>query len=166
MSLFRTLQHSPATVSIFHNSKIPLSSKLYQVLTQADLLSKKDNFIIDLMQDRMPTYDQYQLLVSNCVRDAESRGVLKQCFPILVDRTASGNDKRVTTRGVLGSRLFSEGEYQIMNEVFNKAQEGADSVAPTDPSEIFKAPLVVDWDQNKIAGDEEGLKRILEKYNE
>lgn len=32
-------------------------------------------------------------------------------------------------------------------------------------SNVFQAPLVVDWDNDVIAGDEETLKAILSKYN-
>lgn len=180
MSLFRTLQHSPATLTIFHDATIPLSNILYKALSRAHFNLKdnsKHEFQIDLMQNKMPTLDQYQSLVRNCLPDSRSKSILHGCYPFLHDRRTLGSSHSeiVTTRGLGHHRgvghqfthhkTFSEGEYSIIYDAFNKLHEGkATGKVDIEPSEIFRAPLVVDWDQNKIANDEESLVEILQKY--
>lgn len=61
-----------------------------------------------------------------------------------------------------GFKVFSPNEYERISEAF---QESVNSSEPDiDPSQLFRAPLIVDWDQNLIACDEEGLATILAKY--
>ena len=104
MSLFRTLQHSPATLTIFHDATIPLSNILYKALSRAHFNLKdnsKHEFQIDLMQNKMPTLDQYQSLVRNCLPDSRSKSILHGCYPFLHDRRTLGSSHSeiVTTRG-------------------------------------------------------------------
>ncbi|KAK6455365.1 uncharacterized protein RJT20DRAFT_46567 [Scheffersomyces xylosifermentans] len=172
MSLFRTLQHSPATLTIFHDATIPLSAKLFHVIEKAyhKLDGKKANeFQIDLMANRMPTFDQYQSLVANCLHDSKSKSILHNCYPFLTDRkTASTTSTEVITIKGHGNhfnnKIFNEGEYNLIYETFNKLKELPEAGLDINPSDIFRAPLVVDWDQNLIAGDESSLADILKKY--
>ncbi|KAK6461499.1 hypothetical protein DFJ63DRAFT_319763 [Scheffersomyces coipomensis] len=175
MSMFRTLQNSPATITLFHNTKIPLSTALYQILDKAyiKLPSKSPNqFIIDLAKDRIPTYDQYKHIVSNCLVDSKSKKFITNCYPFLNDRTTTGvsASEIVTFKGVaaknsVSHKLFNEGEYALIEETFNKLHEiKEDDLAAVQPADIFKAPLIIDWDQNLIAADEESLQKILSKY--
>ncbi|KAK6202343.1 uncharacterized protein RJT21DRAFT_112307 [Scheffersomyces amazonensis] len=176
MSLFRTLQQSPATISIFHSTKIPLSVSLYHLLDRAfiKLPAKATNqFQIDLMKDKIPTFSQYQYLASNCLHDAKSKQALSNCYPFLKDRVSIAPEatQRVTFRGLesvsptFKNRIFNEGEYSLIEETFNKLQEiKEDDITDISPSDLFRAPLIIDWDQNLIAADEEGLLNILKKY--
>lgn len=174
MSLFRTLQNSPATISIFHNTKIPLSSALYQVLEKADNKinsGKRVHFQVDVMANKMPTFSQYQSLASSFIPDLPSRHILNSCYPFLYDQKIAGDKASVTMKGVEPTKIFNEGEYQLIYEVFNNSIESKDHPHATiqgleieEPEQIFSAPLIVDWDQNLIAGDEESLAEILKKY--
>ena len=65
----------------------------------------------------------------------------------------------------MGKQDFSPAEYQMIYDTFNKLQESSDQSINTIASNVFQAPLVVDWDNDVIAGDEETLKAILSKYN-
>lgn len=177
MSLFRTLQNSPATISIFHNGRVPLSSTLYNVLEKADAQlnqGKKQFFQIDLMANKMPTYSQYQSFLSNFISDSKSSTILNNCYPFLHDQRAPvETNKSVTFKGVEPTKIFSEGEYQLIFETFNRSIEQQDHPDSKvhgqeleQPDHIFKAPLVVDWDQNLIAGDEPSLLKLLQKYRQ
>lgn len=161
MSLFRTLQSSPATITIFHNSKTPMSSMLYKTLelTVSKLNSspkKDDQFIIDVMKDKMPTFDQFKSIVQmNGIKPE----IIKKIYPLLSDRTDM--NKRVTVKGK--PSLFNEGEYALIYDAFNELISHPDK--EVDPSHIFHAPLVIDWDQNLAAVDPSGVKEILNKYS-
>ncbi|CAI5760475.1 unnamed protein product [Candida verbasci] len=172
MSLFRSLQNSPATVSIFHNARIPLSNKLYNNLEKTyDTLPEKPKyeFTIDLMKDKMPTYDQYRLFVDKCLTNEQAKVTLQNCFPFLNDRQTHLYDthgKTVTIKGIdWSNKIFSQSEYQMIYDTFNKLQEGNASIETT-ASDVFKAPLIVDWDQNKLAGDEKTLELLLKVYKD
>ena len=64
-----------------------------------------------------------------------------------------------------GQTRLSPAEYQMIYDTFNKLQESSDQSINTIASNVFQAPLVVDWDNDVIAGDEETLKAILSNYN-
>lgn len=172
MSLFRSLQNSPSIISIFHNSSIPLSNKLYDILEKAydtQPEKPKHEFQIDLMKNKMPTYDQYKLIVDKYLKGSTSKTILHNCFPFLHDsKTELYNSKGnvVTVKGVeWANKTFSPAEYQMIYDTFNKLQESSDQSINTIASNVFQAPLVVDWDNDVIAGDEETLKAILSNYN-
>lgn len=174
MSFFRTLQNSPATISIFHNSKLPLSGELYHVLDKAyyKLNDDKTKFQVDLMSNKMPTYDQFVLIVNSCLKDQSSKKALKNCYPFMYGKKSGEETNRTTVKPPIrtvdgnsgGVNVFSEGEYGMIYDTFNKLKESKDP--EVDASDIFQAPLVVDWDQCLIAGDEDGLSAILKKYSD
>lgn len=62
-----------------------------------------------------------------------------------------------------GINIFSEGEYAMIYDSFNNLVESKEP--DVNPSEIFQAPLIIDWDQCLIAADREGLTNILQKYS-
>ncbi|KAL6450391.1 hypothetical protein SBY92_004597 [Candida maltosa Xu316] len=170
MSLFRTLQNSPSTITIFHNSKLPLSNKLYDILETAyDTQSErpKYEFSLDLMKDKMPTYDQYQLIVSRYLKSTQAKDILHTKFPFLHDREVEFYNNKgnlVTVKGIdWNNKIFSEAEYQMIYDTFNKLQESKNQEKA---AHLFEAPLVVDWDQELIAGDEGTLSEILAKYKQ
>ncbi|KAI5958774.1 hypothetical protein CANMA_004191 [Candida margitis] len=174
MSLFRTLQSSPATVTLFHNSKIPLSNELYKILNKTyDSLPEKPkyDFQIDLMQNKMPTYEQYQIFVNKFLKTDQAKNTLHESFPFLNERSTDlldSHGKKVTIKGIdWSNKVFSQSEYQKIYDTFNKLVENEkDHSVDTNPAQIFKAPLVVDWDQDLLAGDHETLKALLAKYVE
>ncbi|EGW29850.1 uncharacterized protein SPAPADRAFT_52711 [Spathaspora passalidarum NRRL Y-27907] len=177
MSLLKTLQSTPATITIFHNSKIPLSNKLFRILqSAAHRQSHTPNtpfaavpvpkFEINVMKDQMPTYDQYLHFLNQCNHDKAS---LHDSYPFLKGRKkhyyeTSHSGHSVTIRGVDMDRIFTEEEYEMIYDAFNKIQELGDNIRDVTPADVFKAPLVVDWDQNKLAHDEATLKTMLAKY--
>ncbi|KAK7678805.1 hypothetical protein QCA50_018241 [Cerrena zonata] len=59
-------------------------------------------------------------------------------------------------------KVFLEGEYSMIYEAFNSLVN--DPTPDVNPANLFLAPLVVDWDQNLIANNEESLSVILNKY--
>ncbi|KAM9916678.1 hypothetical protein OXX80_013533, partial [Metschnikowia pulcherrima] len=79
MSFFRSLQNTPATISIFHNAHVPTSARVYASLERAyyKLNDDKNLFQIDLMAKAMPTYDQFKMIHSQCVHSEESKNALK-----------------------------------------------------------------------------------------
>ncbi|ODV80600.1 DUF1687-domain-containing protein [Suhomyces tanzawaensis NRRL Y-17324] len=164
MSLFRTLQNSPATISIFHNNKVPLSTKLYQILERAEA-QLDEKFRIDLMANKIPTFDQYQA-IANSLHSRAGRTALNDCYPFLHDqRNLHSANQTVTFKGVEPTKIFNEHEYSIISEIFQNAVEGKeDGTEDADPVHIFEPPLVVDWDQNLIARDESLLQTLLAKY--
>lgn len=172
MSLFRSLQNSPATITIFHNSKIPLSAELSKILnkTYDSLPSKpKYDFQVDLELNKMPTYEQYQTFVSKFLKNEQAKKTLHDAFPFLNDRLTDlldSHGKKVTVKGLdWSNKVFSQAEYQKIYDTFNKLVENEhDHSVETSPSQIFKAPLIADWDQEVLAGDQETLKALLAKY--
>lgn len=169
MSLFRSLQNSPATISIFHNAKIPTSARVYASLEKAyyRLNENKNQFQIDLNAKQMPTYDQFKDIYSQAVHGDEAKHVLQSCFPLLSDRKSGDNNNVTTFKSVgvstdRGFKVFSQNEYEKIHEAFTQLIGETDP--EIDPAELFKAPLVIDWDQNLIASDEDGLAAILAKY--
>lgn len=169
MSLFRTLQSSPATITIFHNAHVPASARIYASLEKAyfRLNEDKNQFLIDLAAKQMPTYDQFKMIYSNCVHSEDCKLVLKQVYPLLSDKLLIENKKSVTIKSLgvntdRGFKVFSPNEYERINEAFNELVSSSEP--EIDPSKLFKAPLIVDWDQNLIACDEDGLANILAKY--
>lgn len=172
MSLFRSLQNSPATISIFHNAHVPTLARVYASLEKAyyQLNDNKNLFQIDLMAKQMPTYEAFRQVYLQCVHSEASKDVLKACFPLLNDKLHVAKDKSVTIKGATGIntdrgfKVFSETEYEKIHEAFDVF---VDATTPDiDPVLLFRAPLVVDWDQNLIACDEAGLDLILQKYRE
>lgn len=161
MSLFRTLQNSPGVISIFTDAR-PVSAKVYQTLNKAyeKLNSEKDKFQLEVAENRMPTYDQYKLLVTN----DKNKLVLDKCYPLLHDReldipqTLKQTGIHYSTIKGLGPNMFNEGEYSMIYEAFEALEK--EKIRQS----IFKAPLVVDWDHNVVANDVEGLKTLLKQY--
>lgn len=171
MSLFRTLQNSPATISIFHNKKIASSSHLYKVLNRAyeNLNKEKFYFQLDVMENRMPTFDQYQYIIANTPQSSMNNDVLRACFPLLKDDSSTEETKVETANAISNVKRkqtpsFTEGEYNLFYDTFNKILESNNS--DVDSAAIFKPPLVVDWDQVLIANNEEGVSTILSKYGD
>ncbi|OBA21079.1 DUF1687-domain-containing protein [Metschnikowia bicuspidata var. bicuspidata NRRL YB-4993] len=171
MSFFRSLQNTPATISIFHNAHVPTLARVYANLERAyfKLNEDKNLFQIDLMAKAMPTYQQFKDIHSHCVHSEESKQVLKTVFPLLNDKLTKSKDACVTFKALgmhneRGFRVFSQNEYDKIHEAYTElvAQKEPDF----DPSLVFRAPLLVDWDQNLIACDEEGLDVILAKYRQ
>lgn len=172
MSLFKSLQNSPATISIFHNNKVSLSNELYRVLDKAYYKLNEDtnNFQVDLMANKMPTYDQFLLITNSCLKDKASKQLLQNCYPFMYGKKSGEINNRITVEspirpdnsGSNGLNVFSEGEYAMIYEAFNKLVE--EKEPDVNPSDIFQAPLIVDWDQCLIAADKEGLSSILSKY--
>jgi hypothetical protein len=172
MSLFRSLQNSPATISIFHNNKVSLSNELYLVLDKAyyKLNDDKNYFQVDLMANKMPTYDQFLLITNSCLKDRASKLALRNCYPFMYGKKSGEINNKITVESPIrpnngdpnGLNVFSEGEYAMIYESFNKLIETKEP--DVNPSDIFQAPLIVDWDQCLIAADKEGLSSILSKY--
>lgn len=179
MSLFRSLQYSPATISIFHNAKIPASAGLYKILDKSyfKLNDDKNQFQVDLMSNQMPTYDQFNTIYNNCTHDQSSKIILKNCFPFMTDKRTRDKTNSVTVTSPVGLlaesqgangngtgslKSFTEGEYNLIYEAFNSLIN--DPNPDVNPADLFMAPLVIDWDQNLIANDEQTLSQILDKY--
>lgn len=170
MSLFKTLQNSPATISIFHNAKVPTSARVYANLEKAyyKLNENKNQFQIDLNAKQMPTYDQFKDIYLQFVHGEDSKTVLQSCYPLLSDKKTKESDQKYTTIKSLGVKtdrgfkVFSQHEYENIHEAFLSLVNEAEP--EIDPSQLFRAPLLVDWDQKLIACDEEGLQAILAKY--
>ena len=169
MSFFRSLQNTPATISIFHNAHVPTLARVYASLERAyyKLNDDKNLFQIDLMAKAMPTYDQFKMIHSQCVHSEESKNALKTVFPLLNDKLTKSDDACVTFKALgvnneRGFRVFSQNEYEKIHEAYTELVNQKEP--EIDPSLVFRAPLLVDWDQNLIASDEEGLDHILQKY--
>ena len=71
-----------------------------------------------------------------------------------------GTDLEKMEERLVGIKMFSEKEYAMIYDAYNKAVEEKD----IPEEDIFRRPLVVDWDQSLIAGDETTLAAILDKY--
>lgn len=174
MSLFKTLQSSPAIVTLFHNKKVPELANLYKLLAQADIKinDDKQKFMIDLMENTIPTYDQYATIAGGCLKDNYSKQALQNCFPFVKGKVTCDDTGKVTinTPAELdrllsrGMKMFNQGEYMMIYEAFNNLMENKSDTM--DSINVFKPPLVVDWDQNLIANDSLGLQEILKKYTQ
>ncbi|PSK37701.1 hypothetical protein C7M61_003409 [Candidozyma pseudohaemuli] len=171
MSLFRSLQNTPATISIFHNARVPSLASLFAHLERAyyQLNDDKNLFQLDMNAKKMPTYDQFKTIYSNCVRGDRCQTVLKECFPLLNDKFTQSEHSSVTVKSLgirndRGFKIFSQNEYTHIHEAFEKLID--EQNPEIDPNELFQAPLLIDWDQNIIANDMDGLKLILKKYKE
>lgn len=166
MSLFRTLQSSPATISIFHNPNVPALARLYKLVQNASyqINDSDTHFVLDLAKNQMPTYDQFRLLSRQFTHNSAEKNILRECYPFLSNKRLQNGGSSVTIASPINSNLniFSEAEYQMVHEAFNHAVEANDPELK--PEDIFAAPLVVDWDQNLLAASEEGVMAILSKY--
>lgn len=173
MSLFRTLQSSPGTISVFFSKSIPSSSKLKVALEKAaaTVNLKRPRFHVDLMESKMPTFDQYNYIVNNCLKDENSKQVLRAAYPVIYGRQSVDETHNRTTietpiglqnSGLLGGiKLFSEGEYKMVYDEFNKLEEKHDDETA---NSIFSPPLVIDWDQSFIGNSQKDLDAMLDKY--
>ena len=103
-------------INYFNLSQLiyPLSNKLYDILEKAydtQPEKPKHEFQIDLMKNKMPTYDQYKLIVDKYLKGSTSKTILHNCFPFLHDsKTELYNSKgNVVTVKVLNgqTRLLS-----------------------------------------------------------
>lgn len=170
--MFRTLQSSPSTITIFHSNKIALLNKLYGILDKAAtrINTEEAKIHIDVMANTIPTFDQYDTIAHTCLKDNYSKNALATCFPFLggkkeykigQDRTTI-NSPMILGHSSNGLKLFNEAEYAKIVDVFLQLQDARDS--EVDPSEVFLPPLVVDWDQSLIANDEFGVNTILKQY--
>lgn len=170
--MFKTLQSSPSTITIFHNNKVSLLNKLYGILNKASTKVNKDEskILIDVMSNSIPTFDQYDTIAHTCLKDNYSKNALSTCFPFLGGKKdyKLGQD-RTTIKSPMelgknfnGFKLFNEAEYAKIVEVFLQLEEGHES--GVDSAEIFLPPLVIDWDQSLIANDEFGVNQILKEY--
>lgn len=88
-------------------------------------------------------------------------------YPLLSDKVLVENKKLVLVKSLgvhtdRGFKVFSPNEYERIHEAFTELVNSSEP--EIDPSQLFKAPLIVDWDQNMIACDEDGLASILMKY--
>ena len=54
----------------------------------------------------------------------------------------------------------------MIYETFNKLEESKSPSINTKSADVFSAPLVVDWENELIAGDEDTLNAILDKYKQ
>lgn len=168
MSFFKTLQHLPATITIFHNARIPTLARVYARLERAhEQLIGKEPFVIDLMARQMPTYDQFKYIRNKCGVSTDGHKALALCYPLMSDQYQLHNDRRSTMKSVgepteHGYSLLSAADYENLHKAF--LSQVSEKEPEIDPSLLFKAPLVVDWDQNLLAVDEEGLDRMLERY--
>lgn len=168
MSLFRTLQNAPPTISIFHNARVPALAKMFAQLEKAYYRSNdgKELFQLDVAVKQMPTYDQFKLIYE-CIHSDAYKQTLKKVYPLLNDRVLVQDRKRVLFKSSgmhtdRGFKVFSHKEYESIREAFSELVNSSNP--ETDPSQLFRAPLIVDWDQNLIACDEDGLAAILMKY--
>lgn len=163
------MQSTPATISIFHWAKVPTSARVYASLEKAyfKLNDDKNLFQIDLMAKQMPTYDQFKTIYSQCVHGDVCKDVLKTVFPLLNDKLSNSSENRVTFKALgmdheRGFRVFSQNEYEKLHKAYTDLV--GQNEPDIDPTLLFKAPLLIDWDQNMIACDEDGLEAMLEKY--
>lgn len=161
--MFRTLQNQQATISIFHSQKLAASGALYLYLQRAtEQLPIGDHVYLDLNTNKMPTWDQFQTIVSGVpADDVYQQQVLRDAFPLLRAKKIQGNSELVTITGA--PQMFNEGEYKLIYDAFNKLQSQQDQKV-ANAEDLFQAPLVVDWDKATIANDEPGVAKLLEVY--
>lgn len=155
MSMFRTLQNNPGTISLF-NSKSTLSELLLKQLNNNSVKSYKGTnkspsppslwskikngfdetpedgtmYLIDPIYTN-PTFDQFKLIKSY-TKDPNNLKIFNNSFPLFKDKSLDQDE-------------------------FNKLIKD---------THWFVDPLVVDWEKGNLANDKESLATLLKKYDE
>lgn len=167
--MFRTVQSAPGIITLFNSSKG--SSKLLKTLqlasqptshpTQEGISEKprslwsyvtkgkeeshhEPKFVVEELVGLFPTYDQLKLMKSCALADkGDQFHVFSSVFPKFVD----GDSIRLPDE--------QESDVDFRTQSFDFLVKDG----------IFKPPLVVDWEQGKLANDEGSLQRLLKAYN-
>lgn len=152
MLRFARLLTVPAkpTLTIFHNTNSKISRHLLGRLAKHD-----SRYLLDLRVNKLPLYRTYHFIHEECmnVHPQNARG-FEKIFPALLSKDHLFCDVEVKKSAkqkqfVPDMDLVSENSY-------------LDKVAHHTPDEL--APFVVDWANQLVAVDDEGLDRIMANY--
>lgn len=107
------------------------------------------------MQTQLPCYNTYKFLHQECIPvHPQNLKSFERAFPFLFEK------KDITS---LNSRLSSmRGMKKFIGDVQLLEREEYDLLAKH--PEFFKGPLIVDWTNNLVATDDEGLDKIITNY--
>ncbi|KAM3123067.1 hypothetical protein CJJ07_004688 [Candidozyma auris] len=149
----RSVVASKPTVTMFHNPNVPMSHQILQKLKER----APKTFNLDVRENQLPHYSTYHFIHEKCinVHPQNARG-FERIFPALLDssnHTFCDVEVRKNSKQkqfVPDIDLVSENTY-------------LDKVAHQSASNM--APFAVDWFNQLVATDEEGLNRLLANYN-
>lgn len=117
-------------------------------------------FSVELKESKIPNYEEYTQVHDFLHMHPENALSFEQVFPVMFDseihtlckKTATKTNKQQKFLGDL--ETFSREEYEMIHNAFKQQPH----------SNIFRAPLVVDWENSLIAVGEKGLDRIMANY--
>lgn len=133
--MFRSLQHSPSVITLFHNPQSQASVKILHILekNQANNTHKNGEYKFVLDKTTLPpTPDQFNFFKQSLHMNPVCKRALKLAYP----------------------NLTKDINLVVDLQNLNNTDNGQ-----------FVAPLVVDWDHKLLAVTEKGLTKILDQFN-
>lgn len=139
------------TLTLFHNSNSKLSHHLLERLS-----IHESRYALDIRLDKLPLYETYQFIHEECLNvHPQNKRSYEKVFPaLLASRGHSFCNAEVKKNAKLKQfvpdvELLDEAEYMEL-------------LATHSFSEV--APFIVDWSNNLVAVDDEGLDVIMHNY--
>ncbi|CUM55502.1 uncharacterized protein AC631_03117 [Debaryomyces fabryi] len=170
------------TITIFHDSNSKLSHHLLGKLTgysqlpntfhrtngvgwfqnasahrqsasPAGIISNKFN--LELKMNQTPSYQDYYFIHEHCTDiHPDNCTSFEKKFPFLFELQNITLCNQTATKQNKQKRFINDLQL-LLQEDYNQFSE---------QKNFFKAPLIIDWSNNLIAGDDKGLDRIMANY--
>ncbi|CDK25909.1 unnamed protein product [Kuraishia capsulata CBS 1993] len=169
MSMFKSLQSMPGVITLFHSPNVKASSDVLKVLQKAttslESSPKSQGFLSKIfggnsskgvkpasryqldVASTFPTPDQFLFIKGTISTHPDCKAAFKSAFP-------KWGETLERARDVENLPTQSAVEKQTAGKTLDEL------VA----LKLFNPPLVVDWDNQLIASDVEGLTKVLEHY--
>lgn len=165
------------TITMFHDTNSKLSHHLLNKLTDYSKLPNtfrnegaqgwfrsgrvqgmgmvSNKFNLELKQDQTPSYLDYYFIHEHCTDIHPDNCIsFEKKFPFLFELQNITLCNQTATRDKK-QKLFK-------NDLLVLEQDEYETLSLED--NFFKAPLIIDWANNLIAGDDKGLDRIMANY--
>lgn len=145
-----TLRAKP-TVTFFHNSNSKLSNHILSRLTRHDT-----RYLLDIRKNKLPLYRTYHFIHEQCMNvHPQNARSFERIFPALL-ASPSHLFCDVAVKKELKQKQFVP-DLDLLSE-----DHYLDLVAAHSAKEL--TPFVVDWNNQLVAIDDEGLDRIMHNY--
>lgn len=182
LRLVNTSNVKPNTITMFHDTNSKLSHHLLGKLTGYSKLPdtfhkhngqgwfKKaaahpegpspegimsNKFNLELKMDQTPLYQDYYFINEHCTDIHPDNGTsFEKKFPVLFELQNITLCNQTATKLNKQKRFINDLQLLLQDEYYRLATR----------ENFFKAPLIIDWSNNLIAGDDKGLDRIMANY--
>lgn len=168
MSMFRSLQQLPGTITLFHNSSSIASQELFKFLaSESNKLpaspAKKASFLSKITgQDVENKRKKFELNMSNSFPTLDQFNFIKSTIPL----NPGCKEAFCATFPQLSKHLEDESDY--LNELpsDDKMKQLVSDRSTEDLIRLgfYNPPLAVDWSNSTIAHDIEGARKMVSFY--